>query len=300
MAPSKTHFANRRGASCSRGASAHTASLPTTPKSHTRLLVLSLLCAVTIAQLSGCAPDPAAEALREQNTALQRQRDNDALTHSTPPLSDNSSSATSGSAGAGSANVAPGSATSLGSNPADDAQNDTDLALPVYPKAELVKQQGSSQASVQTANGINIVLMESTAPFDAIVKFYDEKMTLTVTDPVHIYRTILRHPSRVDRKQDKFRIVTLSDTQPGNGMRSVEIREDTGKTYIELMNIIGKQIPNSVAPHSAGATSSGSTPAATGQTGDPGFGLPPGQKGTSSSSTEPDPLNPTLQVPRRQ
>ena len=241
-----------------------------------------LLTATMFLAATGCGPSDTEVALKQANDA-KRHRDSfeaatapaDPLNHG--PLSDSpqpSSAATS--AGTQDANGPP----------KVDPQTADDLGLPVYPGATLVKQNGSTQASVQTGNGINIVLLEVVAPLNDVIKFYDEKMTQEVKDPVHPSRVTRRHPAHSDRSEKGERKVVLSDTQPGSGFRTVELHQDGGKTYIELMNVTGKDVPPGVSAAVGLPTASRIVPGA------------PVSAGTATGTgREPaDPLHPDLHL----
>jgi hypothetical protein len=250
--------------------------------------------------LTACGPDKETEALRQENAALRRDAENrDALYGTNTPLTDSARAAAGLSAGLGSASApkrtdAPNRAEpQITQKDIDDADR---LGLPIYPNAKLSIKPGAPNNSVLTGGGVNIVLMESTDKLEPIVSFYTERMAASNVDP-NIPGS-KKPPARADRVQDKFRVVTLSDVQPGNGMRSVTVHEDVGRCYIELMNITGKQqIPASVLPPGAVNSSRSSKGAETGtaSAGADSSGAPPTSSGQSPDN---NPLNPPLLLPR--
>lgn len=294
-------------------------------------IIAGITCCFT---LVGCKSDNSSEALRQENAALRREAANRDATYgpTSAPLSDSV-------AHGGPLPAAPGAAIKPGSVPVNAPLSEADmrdamsLGLPVYPGATLNHVPGTPDNSVLTGGGVNIVLLQCSDKLDAVVAFYTEKMAVSNADPK--LHGVKRPPSRTDRLQDKSREVMLTDVQPGGGMRSVKVREDGGKTYIELMNITGKQIPASVMPGGkplsggggASAETGPPTPTSTGTTGSVGAsgangsagssgpirsggsggsngsGAPRPQTGSSSSNSsgqlpDNDPLKPPLLLPR--
>ncbi len=222
-----------------------------------------LYAAVTCcAGLAACGPDASTEALRQENAALRRDAENrDAANNASTPLTDSARAAAGLLPNSGSAAPAKTPGSNVDLTPTDIAEANR-LGLPVYPNAKLSKSPGEPDNSVLTGQGVKIVLLETPDKLEPVVAFYLQKMTDSNSDPKH---PGIRHiPARADRVQDKFRVVTLSDTLPGGGLRSVTIHEDVGRTYIELINMEGQQIPASVQPPGASkpASSGKSTTAA--------------------------------------
>lgn len=242
-----------------------------------------LLAAAVILMTSGCGPSDTEIALKQKNEALRRQ----SLQESGVAPTDSSHHAPlSDSPQPSSAGTTAGTTDPLGLHK-DDTQTAEELGLAIYPGAALVKQNGSTQASVQTGNGINIVLLEVVAPINDVIKFYDEKMTQEVSDPAHPSRVTRRHPAHSDRSEKGERKVVLSDTQPGNGFRTVEIHAEAGKTYIELMNVTGKDVPPGVSAAVGLPAPSRTIPGAQSS----------GNAGTNATHESPDPLHPDFRLP---
>ncbi len=248
-----------------------------------RCVQACLLAVTLVLMTSGCGPSDTEIALKQKNDALRRQ----SLQESGVAPTDSSNHAPlSDSPQPSSAGTTVGTTDPLGLHK-DDTQAAEDLGLPIYPGAALVKQNGSTQASVQTGNGINIVLLEVVAPINDVVKFYDEKMTQEVRDPAHPSRVSRRHPAHSDRSEKGERKVVLSDTQPGNGFRTVEIHAEAGKTYIELMNVTGKDVPPGVSAAVGLPAASRTVP-----------GAPGSSAATTGTNHDPvDPLHPLLPIP---
>jgi len=274
---------------------------------------LMLISSFAFSVLAGCGPDKETEALRQENAALRREAENhDAIYGTSTPLTDGARAAAGLSttpASGGAARTASVAADS------DVTQKDIDeanrLGLPVYPNSKLSKQPGARDNSVLTGGGINVVLLETPDKIEPVVAFYLENMAKSNADPNMPGST--RPPARADRVQDKLRVVTLSDIQPGGGMRSVTVHEDVGRTYIELMNITGKQqIPASVFPQTGAANQpkaskppAGSAAGATGAAGN-ASGLNSalstsqsfGGQSSAGQTSDNDPLKPPLLLPK--
>jgi len=113
-----------------------------------------------------------------------------------------------------------------------------EIGLPVYPNAQLFKDAGSGRDPIQTGNGINIVLLETPDKPEQVIAFYKEKLLHERPDPKAHGKKEIVHPTEWDRMQDGKKVVTLSDSDMSLGVRTVEVRMDAGRTFIELMNIL--------------------------------------------------------------
>jgi hypothetical protein len=161
----------------------------------------------------------------------------------------------------------------------------TNSLLPFYPNATLYEDAGNTNSAVQSTSSskstFHIVMLQTTDKPEAVIDFYDKRLARSGADPQHPGRQVTQHPLRGERKQDGKAVVTLTDTRPDGVMFAVEVREDVGKTIIELMDIAAKQpLPDSIP---LGAASTNATPT----------GTTPGASNDSSTDT-PDPLKPSL------
>ncbi len=250
--------------------------------------ICAALGTVAACLLAGCKPDPAVDALKQENAMLRKQAQEHKLSDGplTQPLDaapigslPAAGSGTPPSAGlpgnAGTAAVVPGN-TGGGAQPGGikgkpapegDAKAQLPATLPDYPGAVPDTLAGIKGTADKQASGISLHMLISSDPLDAVVAFYDKKLTRNIEDPMHAGSWIYRHPTRAERGSGKSRQVRLSEAQADGSMRAVLVREDNGKTYIELMQIAAtvKDVPGTVTttpPADAPATGTAPDPLA--------------------------------------
>jgi hypothetical protein len=248
-----------------------------------RLTVLAAIGGVLLA--SGCKQqDTTVEALRQENAALRKQAQekaqNDSLMSGQDSgpigsLQGGTGMPPNGAPPAGQPGAAPGSVPGAaqttaggapgaprGSAPGTGAADPTSGvggishgSLPDYPGSAPDIKGRIAGHNDQTSNGMTLRMLIAPAGMDEVLKFYDDKLTRYIEDPVHPGTWIYRHPSRTERGTGEARQVRLSDAQPDGSVRAVVVRADSGKTYIELMEIASnvKGIPNGVGGAPAGA-----------------------------------------------
>jgi len=251
--------------------------------------------------LAGCKSDPAVDALKQENAMLRKQAQEHKLSDGplTQPLDSSPigsmptggaprSAGAPGTAGApaapGGAGTAPGAAqagtptpgSKEGASPTE-AEKEVPPTLPEYPGAVPDTLAGIKGTADKMAGGISLHMLISNDPVDTVVAFYDKKLTRNIEDPLHAGSWIYRHPTRSERGTGKNRQVRLSDAQPDGSMRAVLVREDNGKTYIELMQIAAtvKNVPGTVTT------------------------APPADPPAAGNPAGADPLAPTLLVPQK-
>ena len=237
---------------------------------------------------AGCKQqDSTVEALKQENAALRKQAQdratNEPLTNNQdttpigslqaggngiPPNSGNGGGvpgAAPGAPGAGAAGQPgkPGGPAGSGVvDPASGAGGISHGSLPDYPGAAPDIKGRMDGHPDQAVNGMTLRMLITPVEMDDVIKFYDQKLTRYIEDPVHAGSWIYRHPTRTERGTGAARQVRLSDAQADGSVRAVVIKSDSGKTYIELMEIAGTvhNVPNGMGAQPS-PPQSGGTPA---------------------------------------
>ncbi len=140
--------------------------------------------------------------------------------------------------------------------PADPTELNS-LDIPLYPGAE-ASHMGSLGPAVSSSNGITMGEFETKDSMDKVIAFYK-----TQYPPSEKSSTAHRNRDWVTEKSGEKQTtrITVEDVTQGNGIKTIEISSDNGKTHLSLMRVAsGKLEGLTTKPSSPDSVSIPATP----------------------------------------
>jgi len=127
--------------------------------------------------------------------------------------------------------------------------SEEEIGLPIYPNAHLYHMPGDpGSAKVTQGNGIKIALLATPDKPEAVIAFYEPRLTHSTHAQNGSGGTTIVKPARQERTEGGNRIVKFTETLENRAVRIVKITRETDETVIELMNIL-PSVPSGAAPH---------------------------------------------------
>ena len=135
---------------------------------------------------------------------------------------------------------------------------EAEMGIPIYPGAKTYVDSGGVAVAAHNDPAMSTATLETPDSVDKVVDFYRQRLTQSdasgVAQPVE---------PREDTQDGKRKVVLLGNDAQGSSFLA-EVREDTGKTMIELMRTqmrMPSALPDTATPTSAPPTG---TPAGAG------------------------------------
>ena len=119
--------------------------------------------------------------------------------------------------------------------------SETELGLPIYPGAKTYTDAGGMPVKPLTEGNMATAMLETTDALDKVVDFYKDR--IKQSDARGNTTPTVPHE---EKENEKRKVVVMGNDAQGN-IQMVQLREEIGKTVIELMRTSVKALPSGVS-----------------------------------------------------
>lgn len=121
------------------------------------------------------------------------------------------------------------------------APGESEFGMPIYPGAKTYIDAGGMPVKPLTEGSMATAILETSDSLDKVLDYYKERIKATDKRG-----NATPSSPREEKENDRRKVILTGNDTQGN-MQIAQIREETGKTVIELMRTSVKSLPSGVS-----------------------------------------------------